>query len=74
MLPGSLNDVKKESLMKGMVVEGTQWFTVNYVYASKVLKDVFENYKNYKFNATEQGKINRGKFLYTSINTLELLG
>ena len=30
-----------------MHVEGTQWFTVNYNYASKVLKDVFDNYDKY---------------------------
>ena len=47
LLPGSLNNVAKKSLMKGMHVEGTQWFTVNYNYASKVLKDVFENYDKY---------------------------
>jgi glycosyltransferase involved in cell wall biosynthesis len=62
MLPGSLNDVKKESLMKGMVVEGTQWFTVNYVYASKVLKDVFENYSKYVVKSKKLSIVNSTKF------------
>jgi len=62
LLPGSLNDVKKESLMKGMVVEGTQWFTVNYVYASNVLKDVHENYKNYVVKAKKLSIKNQTKF------------
>ena len=44
LLPGSLNEVKPESLMKGLHVKETKWFTVNYNYASKMLKDVFENY------------------------------
>ncbi len=52
LLPGSLNNVSKKSLMKGMHVEGTQWFTVNYNYASKIMKDVYENYKKY----TTKGK------------------
>ena len=38
LLPGSLNDVKKESFPENMHVKGTQWFTVNYNYASKNLK------------------------------------
>ena len=62
MLPGSLNDVKKESLMKGMVVQGTQWFTVNYVYASKVLKDVFENYSKYVVKSKKLSIVNSTKF------------
>tara|TARA_Y100000310_G_scaffold239380_1_gene242956 strand:- start:1044 stop:2288 length:1245 start_codon:yes stop_codon:yes gene_type:complete len=47
LLPGSLNNVKKGSLQKGMFVEGTQWYTVNYNYASKMLKEVFTNYSKY---------------------------
>ena len=30
-----------------MIIEGSQWFTVNYHYASQVLKDMTENYKTY---------------------------
>jgi|TARA_Y100001938_G_C8086620_1_gene432429 glycosyltransferase involved in cell wall biosynthesis len=62
LLPGSLNEVKKESLMKGMVVEGTQWFTVNYVYASNVLKDVHSNYSNYVVKAKKLAIKNQTKF------------
>jgi len=47
LLPGGLNDVKKESFPKNMYVKGAQWFTVNYNYASKMLKDVFDNYSKY---------------------------
>jgi len=47
LLPGSLNNVKKGSLQKGMHVKGTQWYTVNYNYASKMLKDIFDNYSKY---------------------------
>jgi len=47
LLPGSLNDVKKESFPENMHVKGTQWFTVNYNYASKMLKDLFDNYSKY---------------------------
>jgi len=62
LLPGSLNNVKKESLMKGMHVEGTQWFTVNYNYASKTLKDVFDNYSKYVVKGKKLAIVNSTKF------------
>ena len=62
LLPGSLNDVKKESLMKGMHIEGTQWFTVNYNYASKMLKDVFDNYSKYTVKGKKLAIVNSTKF------------
>ena len=62
MLPGSLNDVKPESLMKGMHIEGTQWFTVNYNYASKILKDVFDNYSKYMVKSKKLAIVNNTKF------------
>ena len=51
LLPGGLNDVKKESFPKNMYVKGAQWFTVNYNYASKILKNVFNNYSKYTVKA-----------------------
>jgi hypothetical protein len=62
LLPGSMNDVKKESLQNGMHIKGTQWFTVNYNYASKMLKDVFDNYNKYTVKAKKQGIMNKTKF------------
>ena len=62
LLPGSLNDVKNESLMKGMHVKGTQWFTVNYNYASKILKDVFDKYSKYVVKGKKLAIVNNTKF------------
>ena len=62
LLPGSLNDVKPESLMKGMHVQGAQWFTINYNYASKMLKDVFDNYSKYTVKAKRLAIKNQTKF------------
>jgi len=62
LLPGSLNDVKRESLPKGMHIKGTKWFTVNYNYASKVLKDVFENYSKYVVKGKKLSIVNQTKF------------
>ena len=62
MLPGSLNNVAKKSLMEGMHVDGTQWFTVNYNYASKVLKNVFDDYKKYVVRGKRLAIKNQTKF------------
>jgi len=62
LLPGSMNDVKAESLQKGMHIKGTQWFTVNYNYASKMLKDVHDNYNKYLVKSKKQGIVNKTKF------------
>ena len=62
LLPGSLNEVKEESLMKGMHIKETQWFTVNYNYASKMLKDVFDNYSKYTVRAKRLAIKNQTKF------------
>ena len=62
LLPGSLNDVKKESFPKGMWIEGTKWFTVNYNYASKTMKDVFENYNKYIVKGKKLSIMNQTKF------------
>ena len=62
LLPGSLNDVKKESFPKNMYVNGAQWFTVNYNYASKMLQDVFDNYSKYTIKAKRLAIKNQTKF------------
>jgi len=62
LLPGSLNDVKKQSFPKNMYVKGAQWFTVNYNYGSKILKDVFNNYSKYTVKAKKLAIVNQTKF------------
>ena len=62
MLPGSLNDVKKESFPKNIFVKGSKWFVVNYNYASKMLKDVFDNYSKHIVKAKRLAIINSTKF------------
>ena len=62
LLPGSLNDVKKESFPKNMRVKGAQWFTVNYNYASKTLKNVFDNYSKYTVKSKKLAIVNQTKF------------
>ena len=45
-LPGQLAEIHNSAADK-FLTKGTQWFTVEYAYAAKVLQDVMDNYKQY---------------------------
>ena len=62
LLPGVMTDVHKSSLPKEMLVEGAKWFTVNYQYASQVMKDVLKNNRKYVMMAKKQSMYNRVNF------------
>ncbi len=62
LLPGQLTKVHKSAIPDNMRVEGSQWFTVNYSYASKILKDIYKNYKNYTLKAKKLALVNKSKF------------
>jgi len=62
LLPGVMTDVHKSALPKEMLVEGAKWFTVNYQYASQVMKDVLKNNRKYAMMAKKQSMYNRVNF------------
>ena len=61
-LPTQLVEVSKDSVPKGMLVQGAQWSQVNYQYASNVLKEIHKNYSKYVLKGKKQAIINRTKF------------
>ena len=52
LVPGNLTPIHPSAQVKDMLIEGSQWFTADYGFASGLLKDYFENYKKYQ----EKGK------------------
>ena len=62
LLDGQLPRVEGGSVPDDMLVEGSQWFTVNYQQASAVIKDVYKNYRKYTLNAKKLGMVNKSKF------------
>ena len=62
LVGGSLTDVPKSSFPKEMYVEGSKWFTANYVQTADILNEVFLNYKKYTSNANKLSTINKGAF------------
>ena len=61
-LEGSLIKVPKKSFPKEMYTDGMGWFGVNYSKASRVMKDVFINYKKYTPIFNQLAKSNKVKF------------
>ena len=62
LLPGTLINVGKDSLPKEFLVDESQWFQVNYQYASNVLKEIYKNYPKYVTKSKKQAIVNKTKF------------
>jgi len=53
LLPGQLTEVHPSASDK-FIVKESKWFTIQYQYASKVIKDVYKNYKKYLTKSRKQ--------------------
>jgi len=56
LLPGELTNVHPSSVWENVIIPESKWFTVNYPVASKIMLDVWKNYKNYIPRAKAQAK------------------
>ena len=61
LLPGQLTPIHKSASNEWLPKEG-QWFTVNYAYASQVMKDVFENYDKHLERSRKMVKYTKDNF------------
>ncbi len=68
LLPGVLTDVHPSAIPKEMLQSGSQWFTVNYQYAARIMLDVHKKYKKYTLNAKKLAIVNRGRFSLAAMN------
>tara|TARA_R110000824_G_scaffold401033_2_gene610456 strand:+ start:206 stop:1495 length:1290 start_codon:yes stop_codon:yes gene_type:complete len=62
MLPGKLANVDKSAAWKDVIIPESSWFTVNYIYASKIMKEVFKNYGKYTKEANKQAAFSSKNF------------
>jgi hypothetical protein len=62
LLGGELQKVEKGSVPDDFMIEGAQWFGVNYQDASTALKEIYVNYRKYTLNAKKLGIVNKSKF------------
>ena len=61
LLPGQLTQVDKSAADR-FILHESKWFTVNYQFASKLLKDVFKHYKKYLAKSRKQAHHVRTNF------------
>ncbi len=47
LLPGALSKVHPSAVWNNVILKDSGWFTVQYDYASRVMRDVYKNYKSY---------------------------
>ena len=50
LIPGTLTNIHPSAQVPDMLIEGSQWFTVDYGFAGGLLRDYFDNYKKYQDN------------------------
>lgn len=54
LLPGQLNKVHSSAVWKDVILPESEWFTVDYGYASSLMKNIVDNYKDYEVDAKKQ--------------------
>lgn len=62
LLPGQLTNVHPSAAWQDVILQESQWFSVDYSYAASVMRDVFENHKNYKDGAKKQAYYTKKHF------------
>ena len=67
LLPGTLTPVHPSAQVQNMILNGSLWFTVDYSAASKVIEDVFTNYKKYEDKGKRQGHKVKTEFSYENM-------
>jgi glycosyltransferase involved in cell wall biosynthesis len=62
MLPGQLTKVHNSAAWENVLLNESEWFTVDYNYAAAVMADVVDNYKKYEPQAKAQATTIRKEF------------
>ena len=64
LMSGKLTKIHQSAQSKDMLIEGSEWFSVDHPQIGHYFKDVFENYKNWKVKGKQQGYYSRSNFSY----------
>jgi len=67
LLPGKLENVHPSAAVPNMILEESQWFSVDHGHVGHYLKDVFENYKKYTDGAKRQAFKNKTEFSWEAM-------
>jgi hypothetical protein len=69
LLPGKLENVHPSAAVPNMILQESQWFSVDHGHVGHYLKDVFENYKKYTDGAKRQAFKNKTEFSWESMKS-----
>jgi len=67
LLQGEMKEIHKSVEWENVIMKDSQWFYVNYGFASSILKDLHKNYKKYLEKSRKQTKHMKDNF---SLNTM----
>lgn len=70
MLPGQLTNVHPSAAWENVLLQESQWFSVDFGYAAGALRDVVDNYKNYTQIAKKQAHYVKTKFSLDAMHDL----
>jgi len=64
---GKINPIDKSVQVKGMLIEGSQWFDVDHNYVNHFYQEIVNNYDVWLEKAKNQGKISREEFCFNKM-------
>ena len=68
LLPRNLAKIHPNAVWGEIILADSEWFNVNYNYASKILKDVYKNYKPYVLTGKKQMSHSKNNFSLEKMN------
>ncbi|MDA8959464.1 glycosyltransferase [bacterium] len=67
MMGGQLTKIHPSAQQKDMLIEGSEWFSVNHSEVGRYLNEVFEQYKDWKVKGKRQGYYSRSNFSFAKM-------
>jgi len=67
LLPGKVEQVHPSAVWKGVIEPESQWFNVNYGFASNIMKNVWKKYQEYLPQAQALGLQNKNDFSFNKM-------
>ena len=64
---GKINPIDKSAQVKGMLIEGSQWFDVDHNYVNHFYNNIIDNYDEWLKKAKDQGKLSRKEFSFSKM-------
>ena len=64
LMSGKLTPIHPSVQQKDMLIEGSEWFSVDHSQVGQYLNDVFKNYKDWKVKSKRQGYYSRSNFSF----------